>query len=158
MRALLAVVVLAGCYTPELRDCTVTCASAADCAGDQVCGRDAYCAAPELAGRCADLGTNPDASLPAPDASTPPDAGPMPAMLKVEISGMGRVDVPGHPTCVISPCFYLVAVGQQLALTASPEDDFRFDKWEGAPCANQPAACTATAVAPVTAVKARFKH
>jgi len=42
----------AGCYSPELRDCAVSCASPDDCAPGQVCGSDAYCAAPEIAGTC----------------------------------------------------------------------------------------------------------
>ena len=38
------------CYEPELRDCTLSCTAAAECADGQVCGSDHFCASPEIAG------------------------------------------------------------------------------------------------------------
>jgi hypothetical protein len=38
----------AGCYNPELRDCTVRCSAASDCTGGQVCRSDGYCAMPDV--------------------------------------------------------------------------------------------------------------
>jgi hypothetical protein len=37
---------VAGCYEPELRDCTVQCSAATDCTGGQVCRADGYCSMP----------------------------------------------------------------------------------------------------------------
>lgn len=39
---------VAGCYNPELRDCTVHCSAPRDCAGGQVCRDDGWCAMPEV--------------------------------------------------------------------------------------------------------------
>lgn len=61
---IVAVVLGAGCYSPSLRDCTVTCAAASDCGGGQICGADGYCAAPSVAGRC----TSTDAAVAGADA------------------------------------------------------------------------------------------
>lgn len=58
-------VVLAGCYAPSVRDCTVRCASRDDCASGQICGADGLCAAPEIAGRCR---TAPPDAIDRPDA------------------------------------------------------------------------------------------
>ncbi|HET9622508.1 MAG TPA: hypothetical protein VFP84_14145, partial [Kofleriaceae bacterium] len=77
--ASLTVALAAGgaCYSPELHDCTLSCATSADCAGGQVCGADKLCAAPATAGRCEQLATAPDAGVPhdagpaRPDAATP---------------------------------------------------------------------------------------
>jgi hypothetical protein len=38
----------AGCYNPEVRDCTVRCSAATDCTGGQVCRSDGYCAMPDV--------------------------------------------------------------------------------------------------------------
>ena len=46
LAAAVAALVLAGCYTPALRDCTVSCDAPGDCASGQVCGSDGMCAAP----------------------------------------------------------------------------------------------------------------
>jgi hypothetical protein len=65
------IVALAACYSPTLRDCTLQCASAHDCAGGQVCGNDGYCAAPDVAGHCvADAAASRDATRQPPDAKS----------------------------------------------------------------------------------------
>jgi hypothetical protein len=38
----------AGCYQPDLRDCTVHCAAPTDCTGGQVCRPDGWCAMPDV--------------------------------------------------------------------------------------------------------------
>ncbi len=77
-KTLLGVVVayLAGCYEPELRDCTVHCTSASDCTGGQVCRKDGWCAMPEIT-KCPkadhdETESNPDAAAVAPDAPPSP--------------------------------------------------------------------------------------
>jgi hypothetical protein len=50
--ALVAVVLLAGCYDPDLSDCTVSCAAPDECGDGQVCGDDGFCARPSVAGTC----------------------------------------------------------------------------------------------------------
>jgi hypothetical protein len=57
MRGLVAVLVAmlaAGCYDPDVRDCTIRCDEkhTDSCAEGQVCDRDGWCAAPDVAGRC----------------------------------------------------------------------------------------------------------
>lgn len=42
-----------GCYDPSVRDCAVTCQSAKECAGGQVCSNDGYCVGASYRGRCA---------------------------------------------------------------------------------------------------------
>lgn len=44
---LVVAIAAGGCYSPSLRDCTVSCANPTDCAGDQVCTSNGWCAAPE---------------------------------------------------------------------------------------------------------------
>ncbi len=54
LAVLVATMVLAAaCYDPSLRNCTVTCVAAGDCASGQVCGADGWCAAEAIAGQCA---------------------------------------------------------------------------------------------------------
>jgi hypothetical protein len=43
---------IAGCYDPSVRDCSIECASAKECAGGQVCSSDGFCVAPSYRGRC----------------------------------------------------------------------------------------------------------
>jgi hypothetical protein len=153
------VAALASCYSPELRDCTVRCSRSADCLADQVCGGDGYCAAADVAGQC--RGTHPivDAADVGPSDAPPPppDAGPPHAALRIEFSGKGRVVVTGVGSCEDSPCDYTVLANVTLVVTAIPDDDFRFDKWETEVCKDQGATCFATAMAPMTRIKARFR-
>ena len=69
-------VALAGCYQPELRDCTVRCEQPSDCTGGQVCRDDGWCAAPGVTS-CPGEGdgdnqATPDASAATGDASLCP--------------------------------------------------------------------------------------
>jgi len=165
----------ASCYSPSVRDCTLSCASASDCTSGQVCGSDGMCAAPEIAGQCTrvaldaglhDAADHPDAApphdagldaMPAPDAR--PDAAPGPMVaLTVQIMGKGSVTVGGIGTCSMPDprgCTFDVPVGQSLTLQAAGMDDDAFQAWMSLACAGQGARCVLTPVFPTT-VSARF--
>lgn len=166
------VAVVAGCYSPELRDCVVSCASSADCAPDQVCGADGMCAAPELAGRCAGPMLTIDAGVDATsilvdappimvDAAPPIDASTQ-RFLRVDITGRGGVTVAGigscHHTAPTLPCTFPVVAGVLTSLAAVADPDDRFDKWESGPCVGQDATCTFVPSQLVTDVKAKFRQ
>ena len=166
-----AALVLAGCYSPAVRDCTVSCDGPGDCTSGQVCGQDGMCAAPEVAGRCAMLA--PDAGTdaqPPRDAGTPrdaapgPDAGPdaMPMVrLTVQIMGRGSVVLDGSTTCSSEApqkgmCSYDVVAGVTITAQATPILlDQLFTRWTSAVCAGQGARCTFSPDA-ATTISARF--
>ena len=168
---------LVGCYSPELRDCTVTCASASECGAEQVCGSDGFCAAPAMAGRClaiqtpGDAGHDADAPAPPPhdaapppppiDAAPPPPDAPPALVLDVKISGRGKVVVDGIGTCdsqIADHCMFGVSAGAMLELEAIAHAGARFDKWDSPTCAQDDETCTVVAAAPITFVKAKFKN
>jgi hypothetical protein len=158
---------LAGCYEPSLRDCTVSCSSLRDCAGDQLCGSDGLCASPDLAGRCATQ--TPDA--PVRDASTTPDdAAPgdaempdVPALiaLRVQVTGKGSVVVDGHGICSSQgaqhgDCTYDIAPNVAQTVHALPVQlDQVFASWTSVTCSGQVATCTFTPSNP-TVITAKF--
>ena len=144
------------CYTPELRDCTLACSAATDCADGQLCGADGFCAGPELAGRCPTHGTR-DASVGATgdasgggsgsgggggqlvDAGVPPDAppdAPSNGLLTISIGGHGRVIVQNVGTCEYedAPCQLSVPLDQDVVLAGFASNDYEFDKWNAGPC------------------------
>lgn len=157
----------ASCYEPELRDCTVSCASQDECAAGQVCGTDKLCAAPEIAGRCASLpGTAGEDALDAGTVDATVDARPdapdpivmVPMHLKID--GDGRVTVPGQPTCEKQgsqngDCIYQVQLGVAITLGAEPYSGRVFESWAGAPCALQGEMCTFVPIGS-TDIHARF--
>lgn len=154
----------AGCYEPELRDCTIACSAETDCASGQVCGTDGMCAAPDVAGRCAerpamiDAGVIVDGAKPLPDAR--PDATPLPdaptqGKLTVNIEGRGRVTVMGIGTCNDN-CTYTVPLTTSLTAQADPLAEWRFEKWTQGPCAGQLATCNFSSTIAVT-ISAKFK-
>jgi hypothetical protein len=153
---------LAGCYSPELRDCVVACAGPDDCAPGQVCSADGRCAAPELAGTCGatavipDAGARGDAAMPT-DAPAPPDA-PATIALTVEISGQGAVAVAGVGTCgaAAAPCTYQVTPGVARSIVATPAQGWSFDRWQSVACTGQNATCSHTPSTPTT-VHAKFR-
>lgn len=163
---------LAACYSPAVRDCTVSCGSPDDCAAGQVCGSDGKCAAPEVAGRCAAItpdaavddpgGANRDAGLPrdaAGDAS-PPDDRPR-LRLAILIAGRGSVEVEGCGTCSTrdperGSCAFDVVLGAPLIVRAMPiESGHSFAMWTSLTCAGQGPRCVFTPLFPTT-VSARF--
>ncbi len=158
-----ALAALGACYDPTVRDCVVSCTGAGQCAGDQVCGADGWCAAPTVAGSCAQV----DAAGSTIDAAqdAPVDAAPMfdaaPATLRLVISGKGKVvsDQPGVQ-CTSNPgdCSFAIAAGTAVVLTAvntNPNDTFV--DWATPNCAGQGMSCTLTVAAPVTLVTATFE-
>ena len=128
MSALIGAALLAGCYDPELVDCTVSCVGPDDCPAGQVCGDDRFCAAPSVAGTCEDL--------------PPPD----PATLTIRVERRGRVEI-------VDPAFACTAGGDGGAIctTVVPRTgtlelhavmiDHPFEQWTTAACGGQPATC-----------------
>ncbi|TMQ19976.1 MAG: hypothetical protein E6J91_04855 [Deltaproteobacteria bacterium] len=163
-----AALALAGCYSPSVRDCTVSCSSPGDCASGQVCGSDGLCAAPEVAGRCRQLvdagvhGTRPpadpmrDAGIDGPDATAT-------VVLHVQITGKGAVFVDGLGACSSKDpqrgdCLFDVAPGVSQIVHAIPiASDQPFAMWTSMTCGDQGARCEFTPVADTTIV-ARFVH
>jgi hypothetical protein len=167
LRIAVTVVALGACYSPELRDCAVSCASSDDCAPGQLCGADRWCAAPGIAGRCelADGGASVDAAVAAdaassPDAAVPADAAP-PVLLVVKIMGHGTVTITGTGTCTdMAPghqCTFAVIAGVPRTLIATGTGGDQFEMWMNA-CAGQGATCTVTPAAGTTTAEAKFKH
>jgi hypothetical protein len=151
------VIAAGGCYEPELRDCTLTCSSASDCADGQVCGDDQYCAAPGIAGRCAslpgDAGSNSrDGGI---DARTIPDAATH-VTLTISIEGQGRTVMLGTGTCdKAAPqngmCMFTVPIDALVTVQAQPYPKWRFDKWTTTPCrVSLIGSCTFTATSSLT--------
>jgi hypothetical protein len=155
-----ALATLTACYSPDLRDCTVTCASSADCAGAQVCGADHFCAVPAIAGTCAmqppatvDAGRD-DAGADArpahdagvtPPADAAPDA-PATGALHLKVGGHGQL-VAGANTCTMDCTYQLPLV--PIDVVATGLGDFVFDKWTEGPCTGMHTP-TCTVTPPVT--------
>jgi hypothetical protein len=162
---------LAGCYSPSLRDCTVSCSSAGDCATGQICGADGMCASPAVAGRCAlvdagalDAPGRPDGAPPRdaglPDA--PPDAA-RTVRLTVQIMGKGSVTIAGVGGCSSQDpdkgnCVYDVVAGVPLSAQAMPiTGSDAFAMWTSMTCGGQGARCQFTPGL-ATVIAARFGH
>jgi len=151
--AVLAVVV--GCYSPEAPDCTLACTADSDCISSQACTTDHMCAATGIA-TCGNHET--------PDAGhvTGPDAGSGDSVtLTIQVSGGGGVRTNDGDFCdgngdMMNTCVFHVLAGEAVMLTPVPHMQKQFDRWQGAPCMNQPQVCSLTADGPVTA-QAKFK-
>jgi hypothetical protein len=150
---------LAGCYSPTVRDCSVTCARASDCAEHQVCGDDHFCSSPERAGTCvqspvdAPLAIAPDA--PPPDAAPPdatPDASPY-GTVHMLVSGGGTIVLDSATSCR-NDCTWIVPLGAHVDLQAFPDRDKQLSAWTG-PCTGNDATCSFVLVSSVT-VSAKF--
>jgi hypothetical protein len=166
-RGAVAALVLGGCYSPSVRDCTVSCESPGNCASGQVCGSDGWCAAPEIAGRCAmiaaDAGVHDARAI---DASATRDAAsdaPRAVALRVQIAGKGSVLIDGIGACSSKDpqrgdCTYSVTAGLPLTVHAVEiELDQQFAMWTSMTCAGESARCVFTPVA-ATTIAARFAH
>ena len=115
--ALIGLAMISACYSPTLRNCTVTCETSGDCAGGQICGSDHYCAAPGVADRCSQPDV-PDGQSVATDATPadganavdarrsvdarPADAAPATVFLHLHDDGHGAITIVGGPTCATS--------------------------------------------------------
>lgn len=162
---LVPVVLLAACYSPDVRDCTVTCTGAADCAPDQTCGEDGFCASGAAAGTCSKIAsTDAGVDVPVDDARPPdatPDAPPVTTVrLWVRIEGRGVVTLPGIGNCDggsgQTECQFDVPKNLPTTLHATPKHNWRFEAW-GDACQS---ATTATCVITPTIdgdVRARFE-
>lgn len=161
LAATVAALVLASCYAPAVRDCTVSCEAPGDCARGQVCGSDGMCAAPEVAGHCAIVA--PDAASPPRDAAIDarPDAVPT-VRLTVQVMGKGSIVLDDAMTCSSEApqhgmCVYNVAPGVPITAQATPiQLDQQFTMWTSTVCGGQPARCTFTPADAATTISARF--
>lgn len=174
LAATLAATSLLACYQPTLRDCTVSCTGASDCAGDQVCGSGGWCAAdgvvcslePDAAatdGESVDA-RDPDARVDAAiDAATDAttdvaiDAG---ATLRIVISGRGSVagDFPGVD-CMgpQGDCSFSISPGTSVMLTAvDGPGGHMFVDWTTPNCMGMGRTCAITVTAPITLVGVTF--
>ena len=165
LRSAALALLLAGCYDPSLRDCTVTCHAAGECASGQVCGADGYCASPSVAGTCKPADAH-ESEIDAPLAiidAPPPDAGPpdaTPAQLHITIAGKGKVvDSTSVITCNAPPgdCLFTVDSGATITLTAVASGaGHPFADWTTANCMGMGPTCTVTIDASVVTVSAKF--
>ena len=128
-QVLLVLAILSGCYEPELRDCTVTCEGATDCADGQTCSAG-LCAANGVA--CVEH-----------------------VIVHVTVEGNGAVELGGTDSCD-RDCMISVVKGQVTAVATPANDQHPFDKWASTTCKDKPATCTFTASSPTT-IQAKFR-
>jgi hypothetical protein len=173
--ALVVAVALAGCYEPQVRDCTIACSFATDCADGQTCGGDGWCAAPDVAGSCDERRENPDA-MPPPDAEPPieidasvPDApGPdaMPDVvvkLRVVVEGRGKVLIsPLDEECIgvnngSVECPFNLGFGSvQHLVPVTTGGGSTWVGWTTGNCSASPNECVVTLTDAETLVVAKF--
>lgn len=152
---------LVACYEPTLRDCTVSCSAATDCAPEQRCHRG-WCAAPSATCTGDDGGDDDvDAGVDDPPIDARVDArvdAPPTNQLRIEVKGRGRVDADHDGVTCAGPdgdCRFDLASGTVVVLTAIDQED-SFDRWREA-CDGEGATCTLTLDASITRAKAEFE-
>lgn len=158
-----ALVLLAGCYDPTLKDCTVSCAADTDCAHGQTCAAGGWCAAEGETCTAQMLPIDAPVTKPIDAPPVTPD-GPTPnAQLRVTVKNVGSVVVSGVGTCTnasqnqMMTCTYGVFSGTSITATATvTAGGHQFDKWMDPICKSQDASCMFTAL-PLTAIEADFK-
>lgn len=167
----------AGCYEPELRDCTLACSTETDCAAGQVCGADKFCATPELAGRCFERPARPDGGIDVDDpdggttqtdagmqtmvdagtATPPPDAPPSYVVVRVKVDGRGEIELQNHGTCD-SDCVFHVPRAALVTARAFPDGGWRFEEWKTSTCPfSSVSTCTFSAIGDTTDVQGKFR-
>ena len=130
---LVMLVLIAGCYAPDISDCAVTCTADTECAGDQICTPQGLCAGSIAA--CEEAG--------AVDGGAP-----RMIELRVAVMGDGKVAIAGGPECqpgsgpMGDSCTLTVPAGP-LVIEAIV-DEKPFDKWTSLVCAGQSARCEVT--------------
>jgi hypothetical protein len=160
---IVAALLVAGCYDPALKDCTVSCAADTDCAHGQICASGGWCAAEGAT--CSALMVPVDASVTRPvdaPAATPDAMGN--ATLRVTVTNKGQVTIMGLGTCVsdnngnpATTCTYSVVQGTKLtAMAMMGAGGKPFDKWTDLLCKTQGASCMFT-VLPFTQIDAQFQ-
>ncbi len=144
------VVLLAGCYAPDVRDCTITCGAADECADDQVCNADGYCAADGV--QCPRGGGGGGGAV---DGGVDAPVGSL--QLNVRVDGTGRLDIDGVGECAKRECTFTVE-RRPLTIRAVETDPRKpFEKWTTPNCAGQPTTCTYQPQMGMTTVGAKFK-
>jgi len=144
---LVMLVLISGCYSPDIDDCSVTCTTDNECAGDQVCTAQGLCAG--AASACED--------------NSAVDGGVTPHMiaLQVKVDGDGKVSIDGIGDCEPSgsgpmgdTCMMQIAAGP-VTITAIAADK-PFERWTSLICAGQDASCHVTLTVNAT-VGAKFR-
>ncbi|HEY1815324.1 MAG TPA: hypothetical protein VGG74_23410 [Kofleriaceae bacterium] len=142
---------LAGCYSPDVRDCTLACDTSADCAADQVCGAQKMCASPAVAcgsnGEVIDGGIDRDAPAIA-DAPMRDAPGPM-VTITVMVMGMGTITL-DETACTMPMCMIDVPMNVSATAVATGSGDQAFMRWTSVTCLTQGATCTFTPATPTT--------
>jgi hypothetical protein len=136
-------VLISGCYAPEVADCTVTCTTDNECAGGLVCTPQGLCG--DTAATCDD------------------NSGPRTIQLRVAVMGEGKVSITGGPECepdddddsMGETCTFMVPAGP-LVIEAVVLDDRPFERWTSIVCAGQGARCEVTLQLD-SSVAARFR-
>ncbi|MGE0398841.1 MAG: hypothetical protein AB7T06_19185 [Kofleriaceae bacterium] len=127
-------VLVSGCYAPEISDCDVTCTTNDECAGDQVCTPEGLCAG----------------SISACDENAVTDGGtPRTIDLRVKVDGDGKVVIGGGLECdpegggpMGDMCTLMVPAGPLvIEAVVGPKP---FDKWTSIVCAGQGPRCEVT--------------
>jgi hypothetical protein len=142
-RIAIVLVGVAGCYSPDVSDCTLPCATSADCVENQVCGADKTCASPMVS--CSDGGSSGDSSVDAMPMSPPPP----PAMVPVTVTITGTGDVMiGATNCMSTSCTFQLAQGMPATAMAMAKNGDMFTSWTSTVCAAQPMNCMFTPTEP----------
>ncbi len=142
IRAVLAVLTVGGCYSPEVRDCTVSCGAPTDCMGNQVCGAHGFCATEGVACSASMV----DAGI---------DAAPETITLRVKVNGTGKIVVAGIGECDDSECMWQVPRAPVHLQAVQTDDDKPFERWVMT-CTGTTPTCTFTPTA-ATTVEAKFR-
>lgn len=150
---------LAACYSPELEDCAVACASAADCGPGQACRSDGWCTGPDHAQGCGKPAPGGPGGPGGPDQDD--------ASLQVVIEGQGQIEVEASSVslkenCTSSSaggttCTYAMPAGTWAALRQKEQGGWAFEKWQAPGCGlGKPKSCLVLSGQGATSVVARF--
>lgn len=137
------VMALVGCYAPEAPDCRLACTADTDCISGQTCTTDHLCAANITT--CGSQATT--------------DAGMVTLTIHVDKDGSVRDsnnNTCDSPTNMPIDCSFQIQSGAPLTITAYPNGDKEFDKWDGPACMGQPSMCHTTPTGNIM-VGAKFK-
>ncbi len=137
-----ACLVVSGCFSPELRDCSVTCTGPDECTDGQVCSAG-FCRAPDVT------------------CEAVPEPAPAKVTLRVDVEGAGKVVVAGVGTCMSDEasqgnCSWRIAKGTRVQLDAIELGDKEFERWTTENCGSDAPSCSIT-VTSETLVGAKFK-
>jgi len=138
-RVAIAAALATGCYSPDVIDCTLACATSADCVENQVCTAAKTCASPSVT--CS--------------GDAPVDGGPggTSVPIAVAITGTGGVTI-GPMTCATpgdgsgTTCTLEAPAGMPAIAMAMPKGGEMFMAWTSLVCAEQPMSCTFTPLGP----------